>query len=266
MRRPLLAATFAAACALVPAVATAQDEPEPEPAPVDSLPPNPCHEEKLRLRCPDLVMARPRQLIVRRRGGRVQLLAMNRIVNIGQGPLEVRATREHRGREAYADQVIHTKGGNTRRYEDAGGVYYKFIPGQGGYWKYEDAARFELWTLKPDGKRSRMVRTGPKVHYCFRDLERVRSFPRAPRARVYPACSQRAAGQRFLRLGTSPGWADIYPATYHENFISVTGLRGCYAFVHRADPRNHLYEEREDNNVGVLHIRLPPRGGRVGRC
>ena len=70
-------------------------------------------------------------------------------------------------------------------------------------------------------------------------------------------------GRKELRLGVSPGWADIYPSSYHENWISITGLRGCFAFVHRADPLDDLIEEREDDNIGVRTIRLPPRRGSV---
>ena len=36
-----------------------------------------------------------------------------------------------------------------------------------------------------------------------------------------------------MTLGTSVGWADVYPSTYPDNWIDVTGLRGCFAVVHR---------------------------------
>jgi hypothetical protein len=212
-------------------------------------------------------MAPPSDLHVRKVGSVVRLMAANRIVNVGAGPLELRA--EHTGdpassayRFAPATQVVRSRTGKTYTFPDAGWVYWKAIPGQGHYWKYWRAARFELWRLNPDGTRGKLQRTGPKLSYCFRDLERVRSFPRTPRHRVYPACSQ-TFGRKELRLGVSPGWADIYPSTYHENWISVTGLRGCFAFVHRADPLDTIIEEREDDNIGQRIIELPPRGGSV---
>jgi hypothetical protein len=226
---------------------------------------NPCNDPLLALRCPDLRMAPPSNLHVQRAGGRLRLLATNRIVNVGDGPLELRATRSAlTPRFAKAYQVVQTR--NPARpvvfFPEAGWIYWKAIPGQGHYWKYYRAARFELWTLNPDGTRAQMVRTGPKLSYCFRDLRRVRSWARAPRARVYPACSQQF-GRQELRLGVSPGWADIYPSTYHENWISITGLSGCFAFVHRADPNGELVEANEDDNLGQRIIRLPPRGGSV---
>ena len=83
---------------------------------------------------------------------------------------------------------------------------------------------------------------------------------RSPRHRVYRACSQDPGRQR-LRLGTSVGWSDIYPSDYDRQWVSVAGLRGCYAFVMRVDPQNLLYESNERNNRSVRIVRLPYRGG-----
>jgi hypothetical protein len=249
-----LAAAGALAAALTAAPAGGQD---------GSPDVNPCNDPLLRLRCPDLRMTPPADLRVQRAGhGQVRLLATNHIVNVGQGPLELRASRTPGSTFAKAYQVIYDRSGRPVYFPEAGYVYWKAIPGQGHYWKYHRAARFELWSLSPDGTPAKMIRTGPKLSYCFRDLRRVRSYRRTPRAPVYPACSQ-SFGRRALRLGVSPGWADIYPSTYHENWISVSGLRGCFAFIHRADPAGELIEEHEDDNVGARIIRLPPRGGRV---
>jgi hypothetical protein len=231
------------------------------PPPLDT---NPCNDQFLELKCPNLRMAPPSDVHVQRAGDQLRLLATNRIVNVGQGSLELRGVRTDRPRFAKAYQVVRTR--NPHRpvvfFPEAGWIYWKSIPGQGHYWKYYRAARFELWTLNPDGTRAQLRRTGPKLSYCFRDLRRVRSYPRTPGGRVFPGCSQ-DFGRRALRLGVSPGWADIYPSTYHENWISVTGLRGCFAFVHRADPLDDIVEEREDDNIGQRVIRLPPRNGSV---
>jgi len=66
-------------------------------------------------------------------------------------------------------------------------------------------------------------------------------------------------------MGTSVGWSDIYPADYDRQWVDVTGLRGCYAFVMRVDPENHIYESREDNNRSVRIVRLPRLEG-ARRC
>jgi hypothetical protein len=236
----------------------------PAPAPPDT---NPCHDPILALKCPDLRMSPPGDLRVQKAGKALRLLATNHIVNVGAGALELRA--EHTGRArrngyrfATAYQVIRNRSGAPVSFPEAGYVYFKAIPGQGHYWKYWRAARFELWTLHADGTRAKLLRTGPKLSYCFRDLQRVRTFARSPKRRVFGGCSQ-DFGRKELRLGVSPGWADTYPSSYHENWISITRLKGCFAFVHRADPLDDIVEEREDDNIGERTIRLPPRHGSV---
>jgi hypothetical protein len=102
------------------------------------------------------------------------------------------------------------------------------------------------------------------VSYCLRDLQRTRPRARSPRRRVYPACNTKP-GTRRVRLGTSVGWSDIYPATYPEQYLDVTGLRGCFAYRHTADPRNGIYESNERNNTAQVIVRLPFRPGRQ-RC
>jgi hypothetical protein len=67
-----------------------------------------------------------------------------------------------------------------------------------------------------------------------------------------------------VTLGTSVGWADIYPASYPGNVIDVTGLQGCFVIRHVADPQNHIFEVNEANNVSVRVVRLPYRPGRQG--
>jgi hypothetical protein len=53
----------------------------------------------------------------------------------------------------------------------------------------------------------------------------------------------------------------VYPPSYPEQYIDVTGLRGCFAYVHTADPRNGVYESNERNNSSSVTVRLPFRPG-----
>ena len=265
-RTPTLVVLAALAAAAAPALAQEPPPPPPPEAPAD----DPCSLD-LSLLCPDLTMAPPGHFdLDRTDGGRLILRAENRIVNIGTGPLEVRARRTTaNGAFGPAYQVIRRREGVPHIVQGAGRVTFKFVDSyRGSYWKYAAAARFELWRTDADGRRTELRKTGPKLAYCFRDLDRVRPGPRTPRRRVFPACTQRRT-PATVRLGTSVGWADVYPTQYPENWIDVTGLRGCYAFVHRADPEGDLAESREDNNLGVRRISLPPRRGSVaprGAC
>ena len=221
---------------------------------------NPCKLYKTAL-CPDLIMSPPDGLYVGRSpAGRLRLYATNHIINVGKGPLEIKGKRTG-AREMQARQVIHRAGKPPIVTPDAGELYFKFV---------DIRPRLVLEVLpcralravdaQGRGRGGEMIRTGPKLDYCFRDLDRVRGYAR--RTAFYPGCSQ-VRGLASDRLGVSPGWADVYPSTYPENWIDITGLKGCFSFVHRADPLGKIDEEREDNNIGFRHIRLPPRGGSV---
>jgi hypothetical protein len=231
-------------------------------------PPSPCADPAQQLQCPDLVMGTPRDLRTdRRRDGRVFLRMRNAIINVGAGPAELYAQRTGR-REMSARQVIGDAAGVRRRYVTGAEVYYTSVPTRGGdYWKMDEAARFELWSQFPDGRRAALSRIGPKLRYCLRDLERFgRPGPgsRVPARRVFPACNQ-SARKTVVTLGTSVGWADVYPASYPGNVIDVTGLRGCFVVVQRADPEQHIFEIDEANNIAARVVRLPYRPG-AQRC
>ncbi|MEA2380106.1 MAG: hypothetical protein QOH72_77 [Solirubrobacteraceae bacterium] len=212
-------------------------------------------------------MAAPSHLVLdrRRKPGRALLRMENQIVNVGTGPAELFGQRTG-PRQMSARQVIFDAAGGRRRFVTGAEVYYTSVPTRGGdYWKFDDAARFELWSLFPDGRRAALVRIGPKLRYCLRDLARVRglALPGAPARRVYGACNQ-SATKREVTLGTSVGWADVYPASYPGNFVDVTGLRGCFVVLHRADPENHIVEIDETNNVSAKVVRLPYKPGLQG--
>ncbi len=212
------------------------------------------------LRCPDMVMRRPWGLYLDKRSkrGRALLRAGNVIDSVGAGPVELHGVRSSR---VFMDarQRIHKRGGGRLAVRTGARLRLKFAHLSRYWWKFFDAARFELWRVDARGRRSEKVRTGPKVSYCLRDLTHTRpSLRRSPYLPVYPACNTNPKRQR-VTLGTSPGWADIYPPAYPEQWIDVTGLHGCFAYVHIADPENGVYESDEDNNEAQLIVRLPFR-------
>ena len=251
----LAALAVVVASLAVPAAASAQAPPAPVP----------CADRTLR--CPDLRMRAPYDLsTTRTSGGRTLLRAANAILSVGRGPVSLLASRPAGSRTMSVRQRIYRTSGTFVTVPTPGAVVFKHIPGQGGYWKFVDAARFELRTMSRLPEQRQVVRIGPKLIYCFRDLQRLRPSRRSPRTRVFGACS-RDRDRRSVRLGTSVGWADVYPAAYHENYVDVTGLRGCYALWQIADPTNAIVETDELNNAARTVVRLRPRGQpRVGRC
>ena len=254
-----IAAGAAVAVATVAAGAGAQ-YPDPE----QTVRPNPCVDpvEGPELRCPDLLMAPPRDLNLTRRG-KPLLHATNDIRSRGDGPLEIRGRRTSK-RYMSVRQAIHTASGGVRTFDTDGELIFYRVPNQGPFWKFEDAAKFELFEVDgATGERGERVRTGPKLNYCFRDLKRTGKG--GPRNRKYPGCSQDPSIKKRT-LGTSVGWSDIYPSSYYENWINVKGLKGCFDFVMTADPKNLLFEDNEDNNEGARRVRLPASGSKVRGC
>ncbi len=142
----LLAGTAAPARAIVPI------PPEPWVQPIPPRTPVQPHEgaelcQRTDVLCPDIAMRAPYQLIPDTWHSWDMLRAANAVLSIGAGPIEVRGTRTGPGRMD-AVQYVHRTGGKRSLAVPggAGNIVFKPIPGQGGYWKFANAAKFELWS------------------------------------------------------------------------------------------------------------------------
>jgi hypothetical protein len=249
----------AAAASLVLATAVS-----PAPAAVE----NPCEGPGSGdLLCPDLRVGPAADLYIEHSGGRygygggTLLHAGNDIRSRGRGPMELRGQLYKRN-WMRANQAIYRVGGGVEIFRTEAKLHFYSVGYEwgGSYWKVHDPLSMEIWSLDESRQPLQRVRKGPKVFYCFRDLERTKAMRRSPPGRVYPGCSQ-DAGRKRVRLGTSVGWSDIYPSTYDRQWVNVSGLRGCFAFVMQVDPGNVLFEEHEGNNRSVRIVRLPYRDG-----
>jgi hypothetical protein len=212
------------------------------------------------LLCPNLEIGTPSDLYTDRHDGELVLRATSDVESRGLGPMEVRGTRNGRRTMRTSQRIYRAGGGHldfpsraTLRFASVGYEY------GGSYWKVHQLARFELWKVDGHGALTRQVRVSPKLNYCLRDLERTRPGRRSPRDRHYPGCNQNPY-RDGVTLGTSVGWSDIYPADYDKQWIDVSGLRGCFAFVMKVDPLNLLYESDEHDNTSRRLVHLPYRG------
>jgi hypothetical protein len=190
----------------------------------------------------------------------VLLRATSDVRSRGRGPMELHGKRDGQRKMRVRQRIYRAGGGHITvpthaalRFTNVGGEY------GGSYWKVHQLARFELRRASPDGTLGPVVRTGPKLNYCLRDLERTRPGRRSPDNRHYPGCNQNPYRKR-VTLGTSVGWSDIYPADYDKQWINVSGLRGCFAFTMTVDPEHLLYESNESDNSSQRLVRLPFRG------
>jgi hypothetical protein len=250
VRARLSAAALALAAALfLPTAATATE--------------NPCAgPEAAGLLCPNLRIGPPADLYVQYGYGRQLLRATSDVRSRGRGPMEVRGQRSGWHTMRTKQRIYRAGGGHldvpsgaTLRFTGVGAYF------GGSYWKVHQLARFELRRIGPEGKLGGVVRVGPKLNYCLRDLERTRPGRRSPDSRHYPGCNQNPYQDR-VTLGTSVGWSDIYPADYDKQWINVAGLRGCFAFTMTVDPQHLLFESNESDNNSQRLVRLPFRGNR----
>jgi hypothetical protein len=224
---------------------------------------NPCAgPDAASLLCPNLRIGPPADLYVQASGGRRLLRATSDVRSRGRGPMEVRGQRSgwHTMR---TNQRIYRVGGGHLDVHSGATLHFTGVGAYfgGSYWKVHQLARFELRRVGPEGKLGGVVRVGPKLNYCLRDLELTRPGRRSPDSRHYPGCNQNPYQDR-VTLGTSVGWSDIYPADYDKQWINVAGLRGCFAFTMTVDPQQLLFESNEGDNSSQRLVRLPFRGNR----
>jgi len=229
------------------------------PVAAQAKPDNPCAgKEAKQLLCPNLRIGPAYALYVEQRGlGEEVLRATSDVRSRGRGPMELVGKRNG-WRTMRTNQRIWRVGGGyltvkseaTLRFTDVG---YQF---GGAYWKVHQLARFDLRPILADGSVGEPVRTSPKLNYCLRDLERTQPSAVSPVGRYYPACNQNPYRNR-VTLGTSVGWSDIYPAPYHQQYIDVTGLSGCFVYEMTVDPQDNLFESNEDDNSSRRLVRLP---------
>jgi len=222
---------------------------------------NPCAGPEAKvLLCPDLRIAPPHELYVDQAGGRTRLHATSDVRSRGRGPMELHGTRNGWRTMRVRQRIYRAGGGHitvptqaTLRFTSVGAYF------GGSYWKVHQLARFELWSVDGHHRLLHRVRVGPKLNYCLRDLERTRPSKRSPTHFHYPGCNQDPYIHHDT-LGTSVGWSDIYPADYDKQWIDVSGLHGCFAFVMTVDPNHLLYESSENDNSSRRLVHLPFRG------
>lgn len=212
------------------------------------------------LLCPNLRIAPPSELYAQKAGGRLLLRATSDVQSRGRGPMELRGRRDG-WRSMKTNQRIYKVGSGHVTVPSEAKLRFTYVGTYfgGSYWKVHQLASFELRRVGPAGNVGPVVRTSPKLNYCLRDLTRTRAMRRSPPSRVYPGCNQNPFQDR-VALGTSVGWSDVYPAAYHQQWIDVAGLRGCFVYRMTVDPKELLFESNEDDNTNQVRVRLPYPG------
>ena len=162
-----------------------------------------------------------------------------------------------------ANQAIYRVGGGVEVFRTEVQLHFYDVGAYwgGSYWKVHNPLSMEIWSLDDDRRPLDRVRTGPKVFYCLRDLERTKPMSAlAGPPRTTPAATRTRAGSGCGSAPRSAGRTSTPPTTTASGSTSA-GLRGCFAFVMRVDPQNLLYESNENDNRSVRIVRLPYHAG-----
>jgi hypothetical protein len=134
--------------------------------------------------------------------------------------------------------------------------------------RFESFGASALWQSNANGARlgSEPVRTGKKLSFCVVDVEIALWGEKGDGPRTYqaPDCLFPQASDEdfeYLIQGITHGWTDVYEWYLPDQYIEVTGVPdGFYQLESCADPDNEVLEEREDNNCGLVLIRLTGMG------
>jgi hypothetical protein len=159
-----------------------------------------------------------------------------------------------------AHQVVELRGGATRLVRDVGRLHYELHEPH-YHWHFERFVSYELRRVGEGGSVTRDRKRG----FCLIDRW-GRVSPRvvaAAQPRFVDDCGAGRPNAQRVEQGTSIGYVDRYPASFHGQDIDVTDLpAGRYVLVHRANPNRTLRELTYSNNAASLVLQLTWPNGR----
>lgn len=219
---------------------------------------------------PDVVDAPPSHLQIVNAHQEETLRFTTEHINIGLGPLQVRADHEIGpcvlDGEAYAQctaayQEVLGAGGEILYTQLAG---YAVFHEDHNHWHQNDVADFILLEGSLEGVdvnqaladgtiEAATVAAAPKTTYCLIDFDKT-DLVHENSSRVYEDCDA-------TLQGISVGWSDEYHHSTHGQDLVVTGLpTGIYTLLYVADPRNQWLELDESNNWSWTTFELGRKG------
>ena len=195
---------------------------------------------------PDLRMTRLRNLQIETTPTGAKLLRFGTIiVNVGEGPFELRGRRADTSRQLMqVRQRIYDENGGSRYAWTAAVMHYA---GDGhDHWHVRKLERIELFAVESPDTVRRIAKRG----YCFLDITPFNlRLPDAPQQRVYGESRCGEPNSLTVRPGLSIGWGDDYPWYFPYQWIVATGLpSGRYRLCVTADANGYFAELNEGNN------------------
>jgi hypothetical protein len=192
--------------------------------------------------------------------------------NVGDGPLEILASRPNRRtKKMRADQLVERADGSKKRYRDVGILRYERSPDH-SHWHFQKFMIYELRGAEDNKLLGPDVKTG----FCLGDRHRItdRRIPGAVSdPRFVVNCGKSKPRLRKVREGISVGWYDNYDAYLEGQYIDITKVpAGQYVLIHRANHKKRIRETNYDNNASSALIEIrrtgngKPRAEILERC
>jgi hypothetical protein len=211
------------------------------------IPPDQSLTPERDLLLPDLITLTPTDLRIRtnQSDGHKLLRFTNSIMNTGPGGMELwGATNPGSGKMTVTQHIYDTDGSTAQKV-----VGEFFFHPEHNHWHLGDFARYEIWSIGPDGELDSVVAVSNKISYCLRDDARS-DIPGAVTWQTYISCDHE-------RQGISVGWIDIYRYHLPGQSIDITFLPdSVYALRSIVDPEDRLWDGNPTNNANILYIQI----------
>jgi hypothetical protein len=164
-------------------------------------------------------------------------------VNVGAGPLELRATTTNPDGSQNVNQRIYDSDGVS--FTDTYAGTFAVVSGR---LRFTDSADYFLKEVTANNGVGGIVGANQKVSYCIVDsLKYTTSPPGTPATAHYTTCGP--------VMGISVGWVDLYSSSISTQVIALTGVSdGTYWLENIGDPTNRLMESDETNNTYLVKV------------
>lgn len=208
---------------------------------------------------PDLGIAQLSDIRIDTSGGRRLLRFTTVIVNVGDGPFQVRGSRATDTSPMIATQCLWDGTTGTCQDVPTSGVVMQWSGDGHNHWHVVGLQEYVLARLDYGVK----VGTGAKTGFCFYDNTRYRStLPDAPSSVVYTSCGSQASPT--VTMGLSVGWGDTYPYYLANQWVDITTLlAGRYRLTVTADPSGWFTEKTTTNNATWVDLQIKGKGSSV---
>lgn len=202
---------------------------------------------------PDLVPEPPIDLRVTMEEGRTTIRFSSTLVNVGDGDFVLRAERKL-GVWVVHQELWYSDSGADLIRTDADVVW----GGDGhDHWHIRRVANYTLVPLDTVGNPVEGATALPdgKIGFCFFDHSQV--LTKGPKEAVYDLEKCGHEDDTEIRMGMSPGWADVYGFDLPGQSIDITDVPdGSYRVWAEADSERWFQEVSTDNNLTWIDIEL----------